>query len=89
VHGRIKRQIEKRDWHLPSDTTEEYCRHIVAEQQIILPTGRKKWMQTAPRNDYLDCEKLATAMAQHQGYYLREVNSQPKRRILSPGLQRS
>lgn len=56
VHGRVHWPKGKDgDWLIPSDITEEYCRHIVAEE-FSEDTG--KWNQIAKRNDYLDCEGM-------------------------------
>lgn len=56
VHGRVDWPKGKDgDWLIPSDITEEYCRHIVAEE-FSEETG--KWSKVAKRNDYLDCEGM-------------------------------
>ncbi len=56
VHGRVRWPVGKvGDWLLPSDVTEEYCRHIVAEEYNE-STG--EWNKIAERNDYLDCEGM-------------------------------
>ncbi|MGI2098995.1 terminase gpA endonuclease subunit [Shewanella glacialipiscicola] len=56
VHNRVRWPKGKEgDWLIPADITEEYCRHIVAEE-FNEETG--KWNQTAKRNDYLDCEGM-------------------------------
>lgn len=56
VHSRVRwPQGKEGDWLIPSDITEEYCKHIVAEE-FNEETG--KWTQVAKRNDYLDCEGM-------------------------------
>lgn len=86
VHGRIKRaKTEKNVWHINLDVNEDYCKHLVAEQLIIKPSGRKKWIQVAARNDYLDCEKLATAAAYSLGLYL-PAQKEKQREVLSEGI---
>lgn len=56
VHGRVHwERGQDGDWLLPSDITEEYCKHIVAEE-LNEETGL--FNQISKRNDYLDCEGM-------------------------------
>lgn len=56
VHSRVRWPKGKTgDWLLPSDITEEYCQHIVAEEYN---EENGKWEKIAKRNDFLDCEGM-------------------------------
>lgn len=68
IHGKIRGT--ERKWHIPFEINEDYCRHIVAEQLVVKPSGKKIWIKVSKRNDYLDCEKLATAGAYILGLQL-------------------
>jgi hypothetical protein len=72
VHGKIR--SSERKWHIPLEVNEDYCRHLVAEQLVVKPSGRKTWIQVSKRNDYLDCEKLASAGAHILGLHLAVKN---------------
>lgn len=50
-------------WHLPTDIDEEYCRQVVAESRIALPSGRGRWKTHGP-NHFLDCEMMQAAAAE-------------------------
>jgi phage terminase large subunit GpA-like protein len=65
VHGRIVWPLsEPGAWHLPVDTTDDYCNQIVAESQIVKPNGKVIWVLASKRaNHYLDCEALNAAAA--------------------------
>lgn len=64
VHSRIEWPLDQPGaWVLPQDVADEYCKQIVAESRITLPSGRRIWKQSSPDNHYLDAEVLATAGA--------------------------
>jgi phage terminase large subunit GpA-like protein len=65
VHGRIAWPLtEPGAWHLPSDTTDDYCNQIVAESRLVRPNGKVIWVLASKRaNHYLDCEALNAAAA--------------------------
>jgi len=64
VHGRIDWPPgESGAWHIPSDTTDDYCQQIVAEQRLEKATGLATWIKTKKDNHFLDCEALALAAA--------------------------
>ncbi len=64
VHGRIEWPVgEPGAWHLPEDTSDDYCRQIVSESRITLPSGKRIWKRHDPNNHYLDAEALAAAGA--------------------------
>lgn len=63
IHGRVHwPEDQPGQWWLHAGTTEEYCKHIVAEQQLTLPSGRTRWARK-DANHYLDAEMNATAAA--------------------------
>jgi phage terminase large subunit GpA-like protein len=79
VHGRLAWPLDQPGaWHLPSDTTDDYCQQIVAEGRITKPNGRVIWVRTSKANHYLDAEALACAAA-----HLMGVHSLPKARATS------
>lgn len=47
-----------RDWHLPIDISEDYCKQIIAEERVVKPSGAVVWIRTARENHFLDCEAL-------------------------------
>lgn len=64
VHARVKwPEDQAGGWHLYRDATEDYCRQIVSEELILLPSGRGRWVKRAADNHYLDAEVNATAAA--------------------------
>lgn len=64
VHGRLAWPSDAPGaWHLPSDASEDYCRQIVAESRISLPSGRRVWKRHERDNHYLDCEAMQAAGA--------------------------
>lgn len=68
VHDRIVwPQDQPGAWHVPGDIDEEYCRQIVAEQRIRLPSGRTQWVRASKDNHYLDCEALQVFLAHIEG----------------------
>ncbi|MCI0555792.1 MAG: phage terminase large subunit family protein, partial [Anaerolineae bacterium] len=46
-------------WHLPQDVDDDYCKQIVAESRVRLPSGKVEWVEHRPNNHYLDCEAMA------------------------------
>ena len=64
VHSRVRWPAgESGAWHLHRDTTDDYCQQVVAEQRLLMATGRITWIKTAVDNHYLDCEALNAAAA--------------------------
>ncbi len=67
VHERIRRPDDQPGaWYLPemSDSEcEDYCRQIVSEVRVNLPSGRTQWTQISKDNHYLDCEAMQAAAA--------------------------
>lgn len=61
IHARVRWPLDKSGgWHLHQQTTEDYCKQIVAEQLVMKASGRMSWKQVARSNHYLDCEVNAT-----------------------------
>lgn len=63
-------------FHVYRDVSEEYCQQVTAEQQVWKTVKRNHrrqrvlvWDLRSPnaRNHFLDCEKLALALADHKG----------------------
>jgi hypothetical protein len=64
VHGRIRWPADKPGaWYLPSDTTDDYCKQIVAEARVKKPTGQPEWIARSRENHFLDCEALQAGLA--------------------------
>jgi phage terminase large subunit GpA-like protein len=76
VHERIGRPIDQPGaWRLPEGISEQYCRQIVAEQRIRLPSGRARWVRTSKDNHYLDCEAMQAFLAHVEG--VRHLRGRP------------
>lgn len=60
-------QDQPGSWHLPNDIEDDYCKQIVAEQRMRLPSGRTQWMKVHKDNHYLDCEALQVFLAHVEG----------------------
>lgn len=79
VHERLKWPLDQQGaWHLHNDVTEDYCRQLVAEARIVLPTGKPQWVERSRENHFLDAEAMAAAA----GYmlnvqHLRGAGSSP------------
>jgi phage terminase large subunit GpA-like protein len=75
IHERVERDRDlPGQWHLPVDTTDDYCKQIVAEARIVKPSGKVVWKQLRKDNHYLDCEMMALAGA-HSIYWHRKTDS--------------
>jgi phage terminase large subunit GpA-like protein len=62
VHERLKWPRDQQGaWHLNSEVTEDYCRQLVAEARIVLPTGKPQWIERSRENHFLDAEAMAAA----------------------------
>lgn len=61
VHARVNWDEEAGEtctWHISNDTSDEYCKQVVAEQRAIKPSGKVIWIKVSNENHYLDCEGL-------------------------------
>jgi len=71
VHGRLNRpQDEIGAFHIPEgewDYAAEYCRQLVAEQQLRLASGRTIWIGGNKQHDFLDCEAMQAFLAHANG----------------------
>ena len=68
VHSRIDwPEDQPGAWHLPSDVPDDYCRQIIAESKIVLPSGKVTWKRHDRENHALDCEVYASAAAKILG----------------------
>lgn len=64
VHERIRWEAESPGaWYLPENTTDDYCKQIVAEARVKKPNGQPEWIARSRENHYLDCEALQAALA--------------------------
>lgn len=79
VHDRLGwPQDQPGAWHLPADVKEDYCRQIVAEQRMRLPSGRVHWVRASRENHWLDCEALQVLLAHLEGVRnLRPLDEEP------------
>lgn len=67
VHDRLNwPQEQPGAWHLPVDVPDDYCRQLVAEQRMRLPSGGVQWIKSGT-NDDLDCEALQAFLAHVEG----------------------
>lgn len=88
VHDRLNWPADQPGaWLLPSDIDEDYCRQLVAEQRMRLPSGRVQWITVARDNHYLDCEAMQAFLAHVEGVRnLRPLNDDEDRpRTRRPG----
>lgn len=64
VHARVNWPAgESGAWHLSADTTDGFCKMIVAESRVVKPSGAVTWLRLHHENHFLDCESLAFAAA--------------------------
>lgn len=78
IHDRIRMpQDVPGAWHLPRKVGDAYCREIVNEQLMRLPSGKKLWVKSGP-NNYLDCEALQFLLASIENVrYLKPLTTTP------------
>lgn len=94
VHGRLNfATTDSGAWHLPIDTTDDYCKQMVAESLVISPTGKRIWIKHDIRNHYFDTEVLNSVGAHILGVHMLKGTSQvvenqtsQRRRVLSKGI---
>lgn len=79
VHNRVRWPADQPSggWFLHSETSEDYCKQIVAEQRVVKPSGKVTWVVASRRNHYLDAEAICYVMVRVLGVV---------RRIVSPGV---
>lgn len=71
VYARVRWPMEADSggWWTFSPIDEDYCRQVVAEEVVALPSGEQAWVASRHRpNHILDCEALASAAA-HFGHW--------------------
>lgn len=100
VHARLARpQDAEGAFHIPDGEwamADEYCRQLVAEQQLRLPSGRTTWIGGHKAHDFLDCEAMQAFLAHVGGVGdlrarnasspVQQQRSRPQRVIRSPGV---
>ncbi len=70
VHQRLEWPVDKPGgFHLHRETTDDYCRQLVAEQRLVKPSGAATWVRTRADNHYLDCEAINALMAHVLGVH--------------------
>lgn len=63
VHERIRWDDDQPGaWYLPEDTTDDYCKQIVAEARVKKPSGQPEWVARSRENHFLDCEAMQAAV---------------------------
>lgn len=63
VHERIRwPEDEPGAWALPEDTSDAYCKQIVAEARVRKPSGAPVWVERSRENHYLDCEAMQAGL---------------------------
>ena len=71
LYNRIRwpETAEDGGFHLHSETDEDYCRQLVAEEVITKASGKRTWVDRRSKpNHYLDCEVNALGAA-HSLHY--------------------
>ena len=64
LHARIRwPEDQAGGWYLHQETPDSYCRHMVAEEQVLTRQGKPKWVVVNRENHYLDCEVNAVCAA--------------------------
>lgn len=91
VHTRVRWPVGASGaWHLSADADDDYCKQIVSESRILMPTGVAKWIVTG-ENHFLDCESLAYAAAMMLNFETLPGKSGPARktfnRVRSKGIE--
>jgi phage terminase large subunit GpA-like protein len=68
IHGRIEwPEDQEGAWHLPANVPDDYCRQLVSESKIVLPSGKSIWKRHDRENHAFDCEVYAAAAAKILG----------------------
>jgi phage terminase large subunit GpA-like protein len=77
VHGRIAWPLDQPGaWHLPADTSDDYCEQITAESRVVKANGAVIWVHDKRKpNHHLDTEALCAA-----GAHLLNVHLMRKRK---------
>lgn len=90
VHDRLRwPQDQLGSWHLPADVSDDYCKQLVAEQRMRLPSGQAKWLRRGA-NNFLDVEALQVFVAHVEGVrYLKPLPDAKGAKSAAPGAQGS
>jgi phage terminase large subunit GpA-like protein len=75
-------------WHLPTGEwtgVEDYCKQLVAEQQLRMPSGRVTWIGGHKAHDFLDCEAMQAFLAHAQG--VRDLRQKGEQQVPVPAPQ--
>lgn len=77
IHGRVAWPLDQPGaWHLPVDTSDDYCEQITAESRVVKANGSVIWVHDKKKpNHHLDTEALCAA-----GAHLLNVHMMRKRK---------
>jgi len=77
VHARLKFEPDESGaWNVPTDTTDQYAKELVAEQQVQTANGETRWIQVSKHNHFLDTAWMNAALA----HILRIADLRPARK---------
>jgi phage terminase large subunit GpA-like protein len=75
VHERIRWEPDKPGaWLLPADTTDDFCKQIVAEARVKKPSGQPEWVARSRENHFLDCEAMQAAVGHMLNVHLMRAD---------------
>lgn len=78
THSRLQWPAgESGAYHLPLDTTDDYCQQLVAEQRLVKASGRVVWIKTQRDNHFLDAEALNAAAAHSLSLHILQPQAEP------------
>lgn len=65
LHSKFQHPVDQAGaFHLHADTPEAYIRHLVSEEMVVKPSGKRVWVvRTGFENHWFDCEVLARVAA--------------------------
>jgi phage terminase large subunit GpA-like protein len=64
VQGRLDwPATEPGGWHLPFDTTDDYCQQMCSEARLVTGSGKITWIRVRRQNHAFDVETINTALA--------------------------
>ncbi len=89
LHGKIRQEFsDSGGWYLSQDTTDDFCKQIVAESMVTKPNGKILWVKGPHDNHYLDAAVLNAAAAYTLNLNLRRRTYAVKgRKVRSGGIQ--
>lgn len=92
IHERIVRdpRLDGQFW-LSADTTDDYCKQIVAEGLETLANGAQRFVQINRDNHYLDCEVMCLAAAHSLNVHMKAARARLDQNpnVVRGGVQRA